>query len=410
MTGLRAHLGRRRVAALLWAGTAAAGLGWAPPAAAADQLQLALLIDTSGSIRRLDQPARNQLAADLAHQVAGGEVTVYTFDDQPHLLLPRTKDPAAVAQAVAGLSAAGQFTALNDAIFDAARYLSDGPAGKHAIVVLTDGLDENSALVPEDGIQEARRQRIPIFSVGIGNVQERYLRRIAKLSGGEYFPPKSPAAAIVERVVALTPVSQPVAPPAVTVGLPAAAAAAARPAAAAPGIGATAPILAGVAFAVLIALFALGFVLLRRPAPARPAPAAAGSFGAPLGGELDDDSTLVGRMSDLHAEGSTLVLTLKPLLHVTRGPNVGKFFEVGVESATSIGRAKGNEVVLDDHAVSSQHCRIRPQGGVWELIDLKSTNGTFVNERKVARTHLTAGDTIKLGETILQFRMDHMKG
>ena len=122
-----------------------------------------------------------------------------------------------------------------------------------------------------------------------------------------------------------------------------------------------------------------------------------------------EDVTLVARMQDLHAEGSTLVLTLKPLLHVTKGPNFGKFYEVNVDSATSIGRAKGNDVVVDDRAISSQHCRIRPLGGVYELIDLKSTNGTFVNERKVARTNLSPGDTIKLGETAMQFRMDHMK-
>jgi len=59
--------------------------------------------------------------------------------------------------------------------------------------------------------------------------------------------------------------------------------------------------------------------------------------------------------------------------------------------------------------VSSQHCRIRPQRGVYELIDMKSTNGTFVNERKVVRTNLSAGDVIKVGETMMQFRMDHMK-
>jgi pSer/pThr/pTyr-binding forkhead associated (FHA) protein len=115
-------------------------------------------------------------------------------------------------------------------------------------------------------------------------------------------------------------------------------------------------------------------------------------------------------MTDLQADGQTLVLTLKPLLHVTKGPNVGKFFEVHLDSSTSIGRAQGNDIVLDDLAVSSQHVRIRPLGGVYELIDLKSTNGTFVNERKIARTNLSAGDVVKIGETAMQFRMDHMKG
>ncbi len=385
--------------------------------AAAEPLHLALLIDTSGSIRKADQAPRNRLAADVARSLpAGSDVAVYSFDDQPRLLVARTKAAEDVEQAVANLGAAGRFTALNDAVFDAARYLGDGPSGRRAIVILSDGLDENSALVAEDGVNEAREQRIPIFTVGIGHVQERYLRRIAKLSGGEYFAPRAEAGAIVARVAELTPVSQPRAaavPAAVPPAAGAASAAATRSAAvpASPS-GQTWPILAAVGFAVVIALSALGFQLLRRPASGGSAGAAAA---APAGADAlpeaePEDTTLVARMQDLHADGQTLVLTLKPLLHVTKGPNVGKFFEVNLDSSTSIGRAQGNDIVLDDRAVSSQHVRIRPLGGVYELIDLKSTNGTFVNERKVARTNLSAGDVVKIGETAMQFRMDHMKG
>jgi pSer/pThr/pTyr-binding forkhead associated (FHA) protein len=60
--------------------------------------------------------------------------------------------------------------------------------------------------------------------------------------------------------------------------------------------------------------------------------------------------------------------------------------------------------------VSSQHCRIRPaeQGG-FEVLDLKSTNGTFVNERRVTRHPIGPGDNLKVGQTVLQFRMDHIK-
>ena len=70
----------------------------------------------------------------------------------------------------------------------------------------------------------------------------------------------------------------------------------------------------------------------------------------------------------------------------------------------SIGRGKDNDIVLDDVSVSSQHCRVRPEEGGFALHDLKSTNGTFVNERRVTRHALAEGDVIKLGETYLQFR------
>jgi pSer/pThr/pTyr-binding forkhead associated (FHA) protein len=84
---------------------------------------------------------------------------------------------------------------------------------------------------------------------------------------------------------------------------------------------------------------------------------------------------------------------------------VGQVYELGA-NATSIGRAKANEVVVNDVSVSSEHCRIRPEDGHFVLHDLKSTNGTFVNERRVTRHVLTEGDVVKIGETSLMFRTD----
>jgi len=73
---------------------------------------------------------------------------------------------------------------------------------------------------------------------------------------------------------------------------------------------------------------------------------------------------------------------------------------VKTSAPTSLGRAKVNDIVLnEDVAVSSEHCRIRPEDGKFVLHDLKSTNGTFVNDRRVTRQPLTEGDTIQVGET-----------
>jgi hypothetical protein len=136
--------------------------------------------------------------------------------------------------------------------------------------------------------------------------------------------------------------------------------------------------------------------------------------------DFDDESelTMVTRADALGESGNTMVLTLKPLLHAIRGPDKGRLFEVSLDAAISIGRAEGNDVALSDVAVSTEHCRIRPisterrsgTGGTFEVIDLKSTNGTWVNERRVARQVLSPGDIVKVGETQLQLRMDHMRG
>ena len=62
------------------------------------------------------------------------------------------------------------------------------PGARKAIVLITDGVDENSALNLEDGLRVATDAQIPVFAIGVGaHPQERVLRRIAKLTGGEYF-------------------------------------------------------------------------------------------------------------------------------------------------------------------------------------------------------------------------------
>mgnify|MGYP002654778496 CR=1 FL=1 len=53
------------------------------------------------------------------------------------------------------------------------------------------------------------------------------------------------------------------------------------------------------------------------------------------------------------------------------------------ESCVRVGRAIDNDIVLDDIVVSSRHLEIRPAPTGWELVDLGSTNGTFVGDQPV---------------------------
>jgi pSer/pThr/pTyr-binding forkhead associated (FHA) protein len=102
----------------------------------------------------------------------------------------------------------------------------------------------------------------------------------------------------------------------------------------------------------------------------------------------------------------TMLLQEKPVLVVTGGARLGQIFTLSRGSTISLGRARANDVVLDDVAVSSQHCRIRPEGDRFVLQDLESTNGTRVNDRRVKKHMLAEGDVIQIGETRLEFRMD----
>ena len=70
----------------------------------------------------------------------------------------------------------------------------------------------------------------------------------------------------------------------------------------------------------------------------------------------------------------------------------------------AIGRDPQNDITLDDRRVSRKHAEIRLRLGRYTLYDLQSTNGTYVNGRRVAEVVLADGDRLSIGGVELQFR------
>lgn len=71
---------------------------------------------------------------------------------------------------------------------------------------------------------------------------------------------------------------------------------------------------------------------------------------------------------------------------------------------TTLGRKAGNDIVLDNLVVSGSHCAFELKGLADVYIeDLGSTNGTFVNNKRVKRQQLHDGDTIAIGHFRIQF-------
>jgi hypothetical protein len=82
----------------------------------------------------------------------------------------------------------------------------------------------------------------------------------------------------------------------------------------------------------------------------------------------------------------------------------GRSFPTGPVPLT-IGRAEDNDLALgDDEFASAHHARIESQrDGVW-ILDLDSTNGTFVNGKRLdGRRSLKPGDVVQIGDTELRF-------
>ena len=86
----------------------------------------------------------------------------------------------------------------------------------------------------------------------------------------------------------------------------------------------------------------------------------------------------------------------------------------GAHSGQSFGLKRGNntvgrdprkaDVVVDDSTVSGEHARVKYEGGQFYLYDLASTNGSFINNRRVQRQLLMDSDIVRFGNVELVFK------
>ena len=92
-------------------------------------------------------------------------------------------------------------------------------------------------------------------------------------------------------------------------------------------------------------------------------------------------------------------------LVVLSGAQKGEDFRLR-EGKNALGTARDSEVLLQDPAVSGKHASVSYKDGKFQLTDLDSTNGTFVNDgpESVARIELQDNDTVRVGEPTLKFK------
>ncbi len=73
------------------------------------------------------------------------------------------------------------------------------------------------------------------------------------------------------------------------------------------------------------------------------------------------------------------------------------------EVPVQLGRGSENTIVLENDSVSRRHAVIEKRGASYHVMDLDSTNGTYVNDELITDYPLRRGDQIKVGDTILKF-------
>jgi pSer/pThr/pTyr-binding forkhead associated (FHA) protein len=72
-------------------------------------------------------------------------------------------------------------------------------------------------------------------------------------------------------------------------------------------------------------------------------------------------------------------------------------FRIRSGSIKTVGRAARADFIVDAPLVSRLHCQLTAMDDTLQVEDLKSTNGTFVNDERVERASLTNGDRLRVG-------------
>jgi pSer/pThr/pTyr-binding forkhead associated (FHA) protein len=90
------------------------------------------------------------------------------------------------------------------------------------------------------------------------------------------------------------------------------------------------------------------------------------------------------------------------LLVVKRGPNAGSRFLLD-QPTTSAGRHPDSDIFLDDVTVSRRHAEFRQDDDEFQVVDVGSLNGTYVNREPVDSAVLANGDEVQIGKFRLVF-------
>jgi Ca-activated chloride channel homolog len=112
------------------------------------------------------------------------------FSETVDKVFPLTKDVRGIRKLMNGIESEGS-TAFYDAIYLALDSLSSHSSNS-AIIAMTDGQDNSSTHTYDDVIRKAKNNEIPIYIIGLGDVDKRGLKRMCKLTNGFFYQTNDP--------------------------------------------------------------------------------------------------------------------------------------------------------------------------------------------------------------------------
>ena len=138
------------------------------------------------------------------------------------------------------------------------------------------------------------------------------------------------------------------------------------------------------------------------------------SCGTPLSGDEETTLTLaaIEDRQAIEEELGAALTELAPgvgLLVVRRGPNAGSTYVLDRDE-TTLGRHPDSNIFLDDVTVSRRHARVRRVDVRYELDDVGSLNGTYVDHRRIDTATLHDLAEVQVGRYVLTFVLGGPEG
>jgi VWFA-related protein len=155
-------------------------------------LTIALLIDTSGSVKKKLDFEKDTAAEFLKEVLRPSKdlALIIQFDADVNLVQDFTQRQEDLLRALEGLKA-GNSTALYDAVYLAAEEKLKGEIGRKVMVVITDGDDTSSKVHKEEAIEAAQKHDVIIYGIGVRSEDfvPGVLKKFADETGGAFFSP-----------------------------------------------------------------------------------------------------------------------------------------------------------------------------------------------------------------------------
>jgi VWFA-related protein len=159
-------------------------------------LSVALLMDYSGSVTQEPDNVTDMVNAvsNFINELGiNDEAEIIKFASTIEVTQAFTSDKALLTTAVQSTPNLGKYTALYDAVVKAVDDISASTKNRKAIILLTDGKDDDGNGNPlsvnglDDVIADANAKGVPVFTVGLGDLNEQILQQMAADTGGTYF-------------------------------------------------------------------------------------------------------------------------------------------------------------------------------------------------------------------------------